>query len=120
MGTLKTPDVTPMQMIVGAISGLVTAVIGMVAAFGWAELSLEQTGALLGAWAAFGSVLVLADAIIRNGRSRALLNPQLLEPVLGPPLYGAVEETAPGYAGERIVHREDTTRGEPSEGDLEV
>jgi hypothetical protein len=71
MTTMKTPDVTLMQKLVGAISALVVTGIGAAQAFG-ADLTVEQGAALLGLWTALGGVLVLADAIIRNGRSRAL------------------------------------------------
>jgi hypothetical protein len=73
--TLSTPDLTPMQLIVGAVSGVITAVVTLVNVFGWAAIDAVETAALLGVWAALGSVLVLADAIIRNGRSRALQGP---------------------------------------------
>lgn len=69
--TLSTPDITLMQKLVAAISAIITAGLGVAQAFG-ADLTVEQSAALLGLWAALGSVLVVADAVIRNGRSRAL------------------------------------------------
>jgi hypothetical protein len=68
---LSTPDITLMQKLVGAITLLITAGIGVAQAFG-TNLTVGQSAALLSVWAALGSVLVLADAVIRNGRSRAL------------------------------------------------
>lgn len=73
MEPLNTPDVTLMQKLVGAISGVIVAGIAVAQAFG-ADLTVEQGAAILGLWAALGSVLVLADAIIRNGRARAFTN----------------------------------------------
>ena len=69
--TLATPDITLMQKLVGAISVLLVAVLGAVNAFGW-DISPEQNGAVVTLWTALASVLVIADAVIRNGRSRAL------------------------------------------------
>lgn len=74
METLARPDVTAIQKLVGAGAGLVTAIVALVNVFGWAEVDATEAAALLGVYAAFGSVLVVADAIIRNGRSRALAN----------------------------------------------
>ena len=70
--TLKTPDVTPIQMIVGAITVWLTSIITLVNVFGWAEIDATEGAALMGVWSALGGIAVLADAIIRNGRSRAL------------------------------------------------
>ena len=73
MEPLKTPDVTLMQKLVGAISLLIGAILTTAQSFG-ADLSGEQITQILGLWTAFAGVLVIADAIIRNGRSRAMLN----------------------------------------------
>lgn len=72
---METPNITTMQKLVGALSALIVAGIACVNAFGWSEIDATESAALLGLWAALGSVAVLADAIIRNGRSRALINP---------------------------------------------
>lgn len=77
--TLSTPDITLMQKLVGAITALVTAGIGVAKAFG-ADLTVQQSAALLGLWAALGSVLVIADAVIRHGRSRLLAAPIMVLP----------------------------------------
>lgn len=69
--TLATPDITLMQKIVGAVTALIVAVLGLAQAFGW-EITATQNGAILSLWTALGGILVIADAVIRNGRSRAL------------------------------------------------
>ena len=71
---LETPDITPVQQL--AAAGLVAlgALIALVNAFEWADVSGEQAAAITGVYAAFASFAVLADAIIRNGRSRSLLH----------------------------------------------
>ena len=71
MNTLATPDITLMQKLVGGLTGLLVAVLGLVQAFG-VDITPTQNGAILTLWTALGSVLVIADAVIRNGRSRAL------------------------------------------------
>lgn len=74
METLERPDVTAIQKIVGAVSAVIVAVIAALNVFNLAEIDAAEASALLGVWAAFGSFLVIADAVIRNGRSRALAN----------------------------------------------
>jgi len=69
--TLATPDITAMQKIVGAVTVVIVAALGAAQAFGW-DITPEQNGAVLSLWTALGGVLVIADAVIRNGRSRAL------------------------------------------------
>jgi hypothetical protein len=73
--TLSTPDITPVQLVVGAVSTLIAAVIVLVNTFGWANISPAEGAAIFGVWSALGGLAVLADAIIRNGRSRALAGP---------------------------------------------
>ena len=71
---LKTPDITPAQ-IVAIIQPFVTATIGLLVAFGVEMTNGQQTAlmAFTGALAGLISgTLVIADAVIRNGRSRAL------------------------------------------------
>ena len=64
MACMETPDITKAQVI-----ALVQAVIALVVAFG-IDLTDEQTTAIIGLAGALAIVLPLADAIIRNGRSR--------------------------------------------------
>lgn len=72
---METPDITPLQKLVTAVTFLLTSVLALVNAFDWYDISGEQGAAVLGTWTAFASVLVLADAVIRHGRSRVLQNP---------------------------------------------
>ncbi len=72
--SLNTPDVTPVQALVAAVGGLITTIVVLVNSFGWYDITGEQALAAGAVWASFGSVLVIADAIIRNGRSRAYTN----------------------------------------------
>ena len=76
-GEMKTPDITPAQ-IVALIQPFVTATIGLFVAFGVEMTNIQQTAVIgfTGALAALISTgLFIADAIIRNGRSRAMLYP---------------------------------------------
>lgn len=73
---LALPDITSVQKAVAAGAVLLSSILGLVAAFG-VTLSAAQIAAIGGAYAALGSFLVLADAIIRNGRSRAMLRPDV-------------------------------------------
>lgn len=61
---MQTPDITKAQVL-----ALMQAVIALVVAFG-VDLSTEQQTAILGLAGAVAVVLPIADAIIRNGRSR--------------------------------------------------
>lgn len=61
---METPDITKAQVI-----ALVQAVLALVVAFG-IDLTDDQTTAIIGLAGALAVVLPLADAIIRNGRSR--------------------------------------------------
>lgn len=61
---MDTPDITKAQII-----ALVQAVLALVVAFG-IDLTDDQTTAIIGLAGALAVVLPLADAIIRNGRSR--------------------------------------------------
>lgn len=74
MEPLSTPDVTPIQKIVGAVGGVLIASMGVVEAFDFYEITGEQSAAILGFWTAISGVLVIADAVIRNGRARAFTN----------------------------------------------
>lgn len=65
---MKTPDVTPVQKLMTALGALVAAAISVAVAFG-VELTAGQITALGGAYTAFASVVVIADAVIRHGRS---------------------------------------------------
>jgi drug/metabolite transporter superfamily protein YnfA len=68
------PDVTLVQKLVAAAAAASTAVMTVLAVFG--VVSTTQGGAITGAILALGGVYVAADAVIRNGRSRALTNPE--------------------------------------------
>lgn len=61
---METPDITKAQII-----ALVQAVLAVAVSFG-VDLSDRQESAILGLAGAIAVVLPLADAIIRNGRSR--------------------------------------------------
>lgn len=61
---MDTPDITKAQVI-----ALLQAIIALAVAFG-VSLSSEQQTAIIGLAGAIAVVLPLADAIIRNGRSR--------------------------------------------------
>ena len=61
---METPDITKAQIV-----ALVQAVIAVAVSFG-VDLSDRQEAAILGLAGAIAVVLPLADAIIRNGRSR--------------------------------------------------
>lgn len=74
MEPLSTPDVTPIQKLVGAVGAVLIAGMGVIEAFDFYEITGEQSAAVLGFWTALSSVLVIADAVIRNGRARAFTN----------------------------------------------
>jgi hypothetical protein len=131
MEPLATPDITLMQKIVAAVSALVVAGIALVNAFGWTEIDATESAALLGLWTALGGVLVLADAIIRHGRSRAFTMPpkgavvtegntanatvhklNVRGNVRGAALY----DEHLGHGGERVVYREDVPEPPGQEG----
>jgi hypothetical protein len=61
---METPDITRAQVV-----ALVQAILAVIVAFG-INLSDAQQTAILGLAGAIAIVLPLADAIIRNGRSR--------------------------------------------------
>lgn len=86
---METPNVTLVQKLVGAALTVASSLITLLVAFG-VDITTEQIAAILGSLSAFGSFLVLADAIIRNGRSRALGSAaairELQQP--GPPTVG--------------------------------
>lgn len=68
------PDVTLVQKLVAAAAAATTAVGTLLASFD--VVTVAQAGAVTGAVMALGGVYVAADAVIRNGRSRALTNPE--------------------------------------------
>lgn len=68
------PDITLVQKLVAAVTSAVVALGTVLTLFGVA--TAEQAGAVAGAVAALGGVYVAADAVIRNGRARALANPE--------------------------------------------
>lgn len=63
---LKTPDVTPAQIL-----AVVQAVLGLVVSFGF-DLSTAQQAAVISFCTAALVFLPLADSIIRHGRSNAV------------------------------------------------
>lgn len=75
MKELNTPDVTPIQMFVAAMSAVLSAGMAMVNAFEWYDISGPQAATVIGLWTALGGLLVIGDMVIRHGRSRALLVP---------------------------------------------
>lgn len=66
------PDVTKVQIV-----AIVQPVIATAIAFG-VPITDAQSVALMSLAGAVSSFLVLADALIRSGRSRALANPESL------------------------------------------
>lgn len=72
---LDTPDVTPIQKLAAAGFVLLGSVLGLVNAFGWSTIDATEAAAVTGVYVSFTGVLVVADAVIRHGRSRALINP---------------------------------------------
>lgn len=64
MKQLKTPDVTPAQLV-----AIVSAIIGVAVAFG-APITDAQSAALVGLAGVVASALLVGDAVIRNGRAR--------------------------------------------------
>ncbi len=68
-GGLRTPDITPAQ--ITAIAG---AVLGVVVAAGL-PLSRELQDSIIQLITVLAPLLLVGDAAIRHGRSRALLNP---------------------------------------------
>ena len=70
---MKTPDFTTAQ-IVALVQPFVTATIGLLVAFGVDMTNGQQTALISFSIAVAGFIsgtLVIADAIIRNGRSRS-------------------------------------------------
>lgn len=70
---MKTPDITPAQIKAAVIAGCATA-----AAIGLPVSSSTQT-ALIVVGTAFPSVLVVADAVIRFGRSRLFASAETMD-----------------------------------------
>lgn len=68
-GSLSTPDITTAQVV--AIGG---AVLGVAVAAGL-PLSKELQDSIIQLITVLAPLLLIGDAAIRNGRSRALLNP---------------------------------------------
>ena len=75
MQPLQTPDVTAVQKLAAAGLVLLGAIVALVNAFEWADIDSGEAAAITGVYGAFASVVVLADAIIRNGRARAFALP---------------------------------------------
>lgn len=74
---IKMPDITAAQ-IVALIQPFITATIGLLAAFNLPVTDAQATaisGFVLALAAFISGAIVIADAIIRNGRSRVLQNP---------------------------------------------
>lgn len=67
---MKTPDITPAQ-----IKAALIALFGLIAAFGL-PVSQEKQDAIIQVVTVLSPAIVLADAYIRNGRSRVLANPE--------------------------------------------
>lgn len=65
---MNMPDITPAQ-----IKAVILTVLGLLAAFGL-PISQEKQDAILQVATILPTVIVIADAFIRNGRSRALAN----------------------------------------------
>ena len=74
---MQTPDITPMQKLVGAGVAVLASLLTLLAAFG-IDLTAAQQAAILGFAGTVGSALAIADAIIRHGRSRNLANPEAI------------------------------------------
>lgn len=81
---MQTPDITPIQKLVGAVVTVIGSLLTLLTAFG-VELTAEQSGAILGFVGALGAAFVIADAVIRNGRARALANPESIREMERPP-----------------------------------
>ena len=75
MQPLETPNVTAVQKLAAAGLVLLGSLLALVNAFEWADIDAGEAAAVSGTYSAFASVVVLADAIIRNGRSRAFALP---------------------------------------------
>ncbi len=68
-GALSTPDITPAQVV--AIAG---AILGVAVAAGL-PLSKDLQDSIIDLITVLAPLLLVGDAAIRHGRSRALLNP---------------------------------------------
>lgn len=75
---MEMPDVTKIQLV-----AIVQPIISTAIAFG-APITDAQSIALMGLAGALSTVLTLADAHIRNGRSRALSAPEVLDLIRKP------------------------------------
>lgn len=75
MEPLETPNVTPVQQLIAAGLVALGSLLALVNAFEWADVGAEEAAAITGVYTAFGGFALIADAIIRNGRSRAFLVP---------------------------------------------
>lgn len=74
---MQTPDVTPVQKLVAAALTVLGAGLTLAMSFG-VDLTTEQVTAIGGFAAAVGSAFVVADAVIRNGRSKIVANSEAL------------------------------------------
>lgn len=80
---MQTPDVTPIQKLVGAAVMVVGSALTLLAAFG-IELTVAQQGAITGFVGTVGTALVIADAVIRHGRSKIAANPEAVREMQKP------------------------------------
>lgn len=69
MRPLKTPDMTPAQLV-----AIVGAIVAVAVSFG-VPISAGERDAILQLAAILGSVLFASDALIRHGRSRSMITP---------------------------------------------
>ena len=80
---METPDITPIQKLVAAVVSVIASLLTVLQAFG-VPLTMNQSGALLGFFTTLGAAFVIADAVIRNGRSRSLANPNSIHALSRP------------------------------------
>ena len=66
---MNTPDVTTVQKLVAGGYAVLGAILALLEAFGL-DLTTEQVAAVLGLYTALGAFYVIADAVIRHGRSK--------------------------------------------------
>jgi hypothetical protein len=73
---LATPDVTPVQKLVGAFTLVLATGLAAATSFG-VNLSVDQDTKILALWGALGGFIVIADSIIRHGRAQAAAAKQI-------------------------------------------
>jgi len=71
---MSTPDVTAVQKLVAAFTAVLATGLGVATSFG-VNLTVDQDTKILALWAALGGFLVVADAVIRHGRSTGTTTP---------------------------------------------